>query len=87
MRLIKFVDFINETAETEEEMLKRREAKRLKRLRYKKSLQPKVLSKSDLDNYNIPDKIKEMMMDWDVIRRSQSQKNHTLRRSISMKLN
>ena len=74
MNLLKFSDFIFEgfepKVETEEEMLKRRESKWLKRLKYIKKLEPKTLSKSDLDSYNIPDKIKEMMMEWDIIRRS-----------------
>ena len=71
--ILKFLDFIaekNNIIETEEEKIKRREEKKAKRLFYIKKLESKILSTSDLDNYDIPDKIKEMMKDWNIILKS-----------------
>lgn len=57
--ILKFIEFINESE-------KRDDA----RLRYSIKPEGKIITKEDLNNYEIPSKIKEMMMNWDIIYKS-----------------
>ena len=63
MHIISFLEYIKES---QEEPTK----KELKRLKYFVKKKPETIEFKDLDRFNIPDSIKEMMRTWPVIQKS-----------------
>ena len=68
--ILNFRQFIKESAE--ENIPKRRLTKEERRIKYQKPIDTigKVLTYEDLENYDIPDDIKNMMKNWDIIYKS-----------------
>lgn len=67
MRILNFNNFINESVDVDDTVLTPRQ---LRRLKYFVKKENKIVEWEDLDEYDVPNKIKEHMKSWPIINKS-----------------